>query len=176
MWWNWSAGRFFQRSVIYRLGEAVFNGELNFQSRFCKSPKRCRSLSDEFLMRLRMRRNLVVLTCLYLILYPSFVSPLAAAFCNSIRKDFTLIYWSVSAYVRLCARVCDELYSIPLFWWKFITSMREKEYLRQFPRRCSMETEKERLLLFLCLFSAPVVNIKGISVEKYEYREKSITI
>lgn len=115
MWWNWSAGRFFQRSVIYRLGEAVFNGELNFQSRFCESPKRCRSLSDEFLMRLRMRRNLVVLTCLYLILYPSFVSPLAAAFCNSIRKDFTLIYWSVSAYVRLCARVCDELYSFPYF-------------------------------------------------------------
>lgn len=77
-------------------------------------------------------------------------------FCNSIRKDFTLIYWSVSktVYVYVCMCVCmcvnerDELYSISsYFWWKFITLKRKNT-----SRQKSTYSRRLRGCCFLRLF------------------------
>lgn len=98
----------------------------------------------------------------------------AQQFCNSIRKDLTLIYWSVWRCVCVCVCVnkCDELYSISsslLFWWKFITLKRRIDAVKfqvgvQFKGCC-----------FLPFFT-PVEALKGVIVEEYENGEKSITI
>lgn len=78
-------------------------------------------------------------------------------FCNSIRQDFTLIYWSISRCVCVWVYVCDELYSIPYFLMK-IYYPRAKNICRQFRRRYSIGC------CFCCFFFryTSLVAIKGI--------------
>jgi hypothetical protein len=120
---------------------------------------------------LRIERNFIVLTCLYLILFPSrlFILPSHQQFCNSIRKDFTLIYWSVST--RICVRwaLFNSLILMKIYYPRNVNSC------RQFPNEGAKREGNERrrkIVAFLPASSLHVVNIKGIIVKIWISRRK----